>query len=148
MILPGSIDVKKPFKDKLNIAVFMDVSGSCINYLDTFNKVIQAFDREKKLFETRMFIFDTRVKEVTYNSKITVGGGTSFTILENQCLAIEAESKYPDCVVVITDGYGNEFLPKAPTKWVWLLTEHNTEEFIHPQSKRIRIKNVTFDLKS
>jgi predicted metal-dependent peptidase len=145
VILPGSFDVKKPFKDKLSIAVFMDVSGSCISYLDTFNKVIQAFEKEKKLFDTRMFIFDTVIKEVSPGDKIRVGGGTSFSIIEDQCLKLEAESRYPDCVVVITDGFGDRVSPKASTKWVWLLTSNSSTEYVPSQSRSILIKNVTFE---
>lgn len=145
VILPGTADYPKPFKDRLLTAIFMDVSYSCISYVKTFNEIIMSFNHEKKVFDARLFIFDTRVTEVQPGDRITVGGGTAFDIIERKCLALESEvGRYPDCVVIVSDGEGNEVSPKAPTKWIWLLTDHSTKRFIHPQSKAFMIKDVTF----
>jgi predicted metal-dependent peptidase len=146
VVLPGSTEVPKPLKDRLLTAIFMDVSYSCISYVKTFNSIIVAFDHEKKIFDSRLFIFDTRVTEVKPGDRISVGGGTAFNIIERKCLELEAEvGRYPDCVIIVTDGEGNEVSPKAPTKWIWLLTDHSTKRFIHPQSRHLMIKDVTFE---
>ena len=142
--LPGKVERGTPKKDKLLTAVFMDVSGSCIKYLSTFESVITAFGREPDIFDVRMFIFDTMISEVKPGDRVRVGGGTSFKIIEQRCQRLAAEGRYPDCVVVITDGYGDTVAPAAPTKWVWLLTQDATKEHISRESLAIPISNITF----
>lgn len=138
--VPGSrIDVRRG-KHKLLTAVFMDVSISCVSYLPTFEKVLEAFNRETEIFELHPYIFDTKVTAVT-GSKIYVGGGTLFDIIEAECQKLP---RYPDCVVVITDGAGNEVKPKVPSRWVWLLTKQSTTQFIPTTSRHFLIENVTF----
>ena len=127
-------------KHKLSTAVFMDVSISCVSYLPTFEKVLEAFNRETEIFELHPYIFDTKVTAVT-GSKIYVGGGTLFDIIEAECQKLP---RYPDCVVVITDGAGNEVKPKVPSRWVWLLTKQSTTQFIPTTSRHFLIENVTF----
>jgi hypothetical protein len=124
----------------------MDVSASCISFLKVFVEVSRAFMAEEKIFNTRMFTFDTSVREVKFGDRIGMGGGTHFDIIERKCLQLEAEKggRYPDCVVIITDGEGNRVVPKAPTKWVWLLTKRNSTDLIPRESKKMLISQVTF----
>jgi hypothetical protein len=124
----------------------MDISASCMAYFPIFTQVFLAFDAEKEIFETRLFTFDTIVAEVKPGYSITVGGGTSFSIIEQKCIELEAEvGRYPDCVVVITDGYGNEVKPKAPSKWIFLLTPTTwTESLIPYKSRKFFINQLTF----
>lgn len=142
--LPG-VDEVAPKGKKLIAAVYFDVSGSCASYFEKFNKMLQAFRDEEELFELRAFMFDTRVTEVTPNQPIGMGGGTSFDIIEEQNRKIMLETgKYPDFVGVVTDGAGNEVLPRHPARWVWLLTPNATQQFISPRSAWYPIKSVTF----
>lgn len=130
MILPGRIGCK-PQHTKLITALFFDVSGSCMTHLHKFHDCAMAFDREEKLFDVRTFAFDTRVKELKRGEQVGVGGGTSFDIIETKCREIELETgRYPDCVVVLTDGAGNQVHPLHPTRWVWLLTPRATKSYI------------------
>lgn len=146
VLLPGRMEQGYPDKDKLLTACFMDISGSCMAYFDHFQKIFMAFDAEKKTFETRLFAFDTSVVEVKAGETITVGGGTHFHIIEKQCLKLEQEvGRYPDCVVIITDGEGTTVTPKAPTKWVWLLTPFATKSYIPKASRSWPIKDVIFE---
>lgn len=144
MILPGRIE-GKPHRQALVTALFFDVSGSCMSYFNVFNSVRQAFEKEEKLFDIRTYAFDTRVQQVKPGEKLSVGGGTSFDIIETECRKLELETgKYPDCVVVITDGCGNRVAPKHPGRWVWLLTPSATHAYIDSRSNAWPIKNVTF----
>ena len=43
ILLPGKAEITKLAADRLLTLVFMDVSGSCLPFLKTFNKVFQAF---------------------------------------------------------------------------------------------------------
>lgn len=145
--LPGKNAVERPNKDRLLTGVFMDVSASCLNYFDVFEKVFLAFDAERKLFDTRLFIFDERVTAVKPGDSVRIGAGTYFNIIETKCRELETEvGRYPDCVVVITDGYGNKVDPKAPSKWVWLLTpKESTSHLIPLKSKKFFINQIIFD---
>lgn len=145
--LPGKNAVDKPRRDRLLTAVFMDISGSCLEYMGIFNKVFRAFDEEKKIFDTRLFIFDTKVTAVKPGDNVYIGGGTSFDIIEAKCLQLAAEKggRYPDCVVVITDGFGNKVEPKAPSKWIWLMTPKNsTVNYVPRNSRHFSIDQIGF----
>jgi predicted metal-dependent peptidase len=145
IFMPGKAEISKPNKDKLLTVVFMDISGSCIRYLPTFSKVFSLFDAEREIFDSKMFTFDTKVLEVHVGSNIRAGGGTNFKIIEDKCRSLEAETgRYPDCVIVITDGEGTKVDPKAPSKWVWLLTKGGVKTFIHSKSRSFFISQVTF----
>ena len=144
MILPGRLE-GKPHHQTLITALFFDVSGSCMSYFNTFNDVRLAFEKEEKLFDIRTYAFDTRVQLVRPGEKLAVGGGTSFDIIETECRKLELETgRYPDCVVVITDGAGNRVAPKHPGRWVWLLTPGACHTYIDSRSAAWPIKNVTF----
>lgn len=143
-ILPGKLHQPKP-KKKLLIATFFDVSGSCMGYFNEFMRVAGAFEAEPELFELRQHIFDTRVTEVQTGHKISVGGGTYFNIIEHRCQELEKEvGRYPDCVVVITDGEGNRVSPKHPGRWIWLLTPNGKRSYISSESQWCPIKKVVF----
>ena len=145
VLLPGKAERPKLVKDKLLTAIFMDVSGSCIDYIDTFTKAYLAFYREPDIFDVRTFIFDTKVTEVKPGDKIYIGGGTKFDIIEKKCLELASEyRRYPDCVILITDGEGTEVSPLAPSKWIWLLTDQHVKTYIDSKSQHFLIKNVTF----
>ena len=144
MMLPGRLETK-PHKNKLITALFFDVSGSCMSYFNVFNEVRLAFEKEEKLFDIRTFAFDTSVKEIEVGTKLAIGGGTSFDIIERQCQKIVTEDgKYPDCVVVITDGAGNRVAPQYPGRWIWLLTKGATRTYIDSRSAAYPMSSVTF----
>ena len=142
--LPGKNDAIKTNKDKLYVLVFMDVSMSCMPYLNIFQKVFLTFEAEREIFETRLFAFDTHVREVRPGQSITAGGGTNFGIVEAEVLRVMKENgnKYPDCVVVITDGDGTHVRPKMPQRWFWLLTPNAPQTYINQASMRHYIKDV------
>jgi hypothetical protein len=143
--LPGTSVIQGPKKDRLLTALFMDVSGSCMEYFPLFQQVAEAFDAERDTFDLRLFIFDTMVTEVHPNIPFRIGGGTYFHIIENQVLELEKEyHHYPDCVIVVTDGEGTDVKPKGPTKWIWLLTPPARKQNIPLSSKSWLISDVEF----
>lgn len=143
--LPGKGERDKPVKDRLLTALFMDISGSCVNYFGAFQRVFLAFDAEREIFETRLFTFDTSVMEIFPGDRIYGGGGTAFHILEEKVQELKNEyRRYPDCVVVITDGEGNKIIPEVPKNWIWLLTDRYDTRYIPTASRWFTIKQVTF----
>lgn len=143
--LPGKGERERLKKDKLLVILFMDISGSCLLYFKKFQEVYQAFDKEREIFEIRLFTFDTSVREIKATDRLYGGGGTAYDILETKVLELQNEYvKYPDCVVVLTDGYGTNIEPKIPQRWVWLLTEDSIAKYIPKNSGSFKIKEVTF----
>lgn len=144
--MPGEATYDKPKKDKLLVALYMDISGSCVPFIPLFKKVLAAFLNEHAVMDVVAHTFDTRVQRVQFDTPIYGGGGTAFGIIEEQNRKLEEEfHRYPDCVVVITDGYGDQVSPKAPKRWIWLLTPGNTKQYIHSQSKAVLTKDVIFE---
>lgn len=122
-ILPGKRQEPKP-KKKLLTATFFDVSGSCMSYFNKFLAISQAFADEPEYFDLRQHLFDTKVTEFQLGDKLGVGGGTRFDIIEIRCQELAEEyGRYPDLVVVVTDGDGNSVRPEHPGKWLWILTK-------------------------
>lgn len=143
--LPGTSTKQGPQKDRLLTALFMDVSGSCMEHFSKFQQIAAAFDAERDTFDLRLFIFDTSVSEVHPRVSFRIGGGTFFHIIEKQVLELEKEyHRYPDCVVVVTDGEGTDVKPKGPTKWIWLLTPPACKQYIPLASKWWLISDVEF----
>src|ERR1035437_2020797 len=143
--LPGTSTVQGPKKDRLLTALFMDVSGSCMEYFSMFQQIAEAFDAERDTFDLRLFIFDTTITEVRPSVPFRIGGGTYFHIIEKQVLELEREyHRYPDCVIVVTDGEGTDVKPKGPTKWIWLLTPPASKQNIPSSSRSWLISDVEF----
>lgn len=142
--LPGKHPRQKPLKDRLLTVGFMDISGSCVQYVPIFNEVLAAFDREKHIFELETFTFDITTKPFIMGQKVTGGGGTRFGILEQRVQELKAKyGKYPDCVIVISDGDGQFFTPEIPKRWIWLLTPDNpVYRFIPEGSRKYLLSDV------
>lgn len=143
--LPGTSVRDGPIKDRLLTALFMDVSGSCMMHFPLFQQIAKAFDEEREIFDLRTFVFDTTVTEIEPKMSFRVGGGTAFDIIEKKILELEKEyHRYPDCVVVVTDGEGTPVKPKGPTKWIWLLTPPASKQYIPLASRHWLVSQVEF----
>lgn len=122
-LLPNRRQTRFIKKDLIDVWLFQDTSGSCIDLAPRFFKAAQSLDPKK--FNVRMFCFDTAVYETDLKSgKIYGGGGTSFTCIEESILHTCSKESvpYPKTIFVITDGYGNKVNPKFAKRWYWFLT--------------------------
>jgi len=126
-ILPCEYE-KDTKKEKANIYLFLDTSGSCYNLRQDFYDAANSIP--KKHFNVKMFGFTDYVYEVKGNS-LSGFGGTSFSIIED---FLKKEKKYPEAVFIITDGYGNNVLPKHPSRWYWFLSKNGCKSYCHPKS--------------
>lgn len=123
LMLPNDIDTddRQKDKEKTQVFVMMDYSGSCVHHAGRFYK---AFDSIPKHINVRLFSFDTYCTELNKKERQMIGGGgTSFTCIENKIQeVIKAEKiKYP-WVWVLSDGMANKVNPEEPKKWTFLLT--------------------------
>lgn len=120
-------------RNKVNAWVFLDVSGSCEAFVPRFWDLTKTIPN--KLFNTRLFSFDTQTHEI-FNGKIEGGGGTSFHIIEDmiQSYMVKEYVKYPHVVIVITDGYGDDVIPKYPERWHWIIPRGGKTNLINNKS--------------
>lgn len=143
-LIPTDVIIETEFLDKTKIGLFMflDTSGSCIPFMEDFYDAYKSIN--KRIFDVRIFSFDTQVKELDIkNSKIHGGGGTNFQIIENKIQKIikdEQLKTYP-FVFVLTDGYGTSVNPANPKNWSWFLTPVASSAFIPPSSKHFKIND-------
>lgn len=118
-VIPHIGETEHKNKDKMQVAFYLDVSGSCHSYAQRFFN--SANSVPTKYFDIRFFSFDTVVREIDIeNRHLKVGGGTSFSIIEKS--ALQDYKKYPDAIFILTDGYGTNVVPKIPERWYWFLT--------------------------
>lgn len=119
-------------KDKIDVWFFLDISGSCAHLAERFFTAAKSLPPQR--FNVHMHLFDTKVKKIDIKAtKINVGGGTYFHILE-QYIQKHRGEKYPGAVFVITDGFGTEIHPELPGRWHWFLS-YKYEKCIPPQCK-------------
>jgi len=123
------IDVKKNSNDKVDVWVFLDTSGSCIELKDRFFAAFESLPKDT--FDVRPFCFDTKVfklSEADIQKKKLYGfGGTTFSCIENYIQAqIKKEGKKFPNVFVITDGCASSFFCSQPKKWYFFLSQDTT----------------------
>ena len=136
LILPDS----KPLENiaqKLELVAFMDVSGSCVQLVPDFYKLLHTVPTD--IFNLTLHTFDTVVNKISLNqTNIEAGGGTYFDIIENYINA--NYEKYPYAVLIVTDGYGNRVTPKHPERWHWVLSD-DYRELVPQESKVFKLKD-------
>lgn len=131
--LPSKHRVLNYEKEKINIYLFQDTSGSCVDLAPRFLAVARSIPEDR--FNIRFFCFDTMTYEIDYHSDQLQGfGGTRFDIIE-QTIQKEVNNghPYPDGIFVITDGYGTQVLPQKPKLWTWILSS-NCKDYIPKES--------------
>jgi hypothetical protein len=120
-------------RNKIDVLLFQDTSGSCKSLAKRFFAAAGTIPPDR--FNVKMCCFDTKVYPTSLKSGKLYGfGGTSFYVLEEYIQAQIANKKmkrYPSAIFVITDGYGDEIVPKYPKRWHWFLNTNYTN-CIHP----------------
>jgi hypothetical protein len=151
MLLPNAHDSKRGH-DKFNIALCLDVSGSVVHLRPMFYELRELFLKEKELLEVKSYVFADDIAEITQaNQAYNVGGGNSpFQIIESMLTKPDKKTKqkpkYPDCVIVITDGHAGGVHPLHAKRWLWLLTDDgSTTAAIPSASRTVKIGDVVFD---
>lgn len=129
LFLPSEVETYQTVKveSKVDVFFFMDTSGSCIGNKDRFFSAAGSLSRSR--FNTRIFCFDTEIKETSIDSRrIYGGGGTNFLPIDAFVRQHTKESgKHPN-IFILTDGYGcgNIICPTHPKMWYWFITRNGT----------------------
>ena len=141
--LPGVHEVYKFSHQKLSIVLFTDVSGSCVKNFDSFIAIVNKFKAVPDLI-VRTFTFDTGVREVDLGSPVKIGGGTTFKQINEVVENLAAQHRYPDLVIVITDGDNSDgaLVVSQPKRWLWLLSPPMNSHNIPSTSKIYNLSHV------
>jgi predicted metal-dependent peptidase len=125
LTLPGTIESRvRIHKGRQDCLFFLDASGSTWDMRDRFFALAQTLP--SKHFNVELCSFDAEVYRLDIRRpEVIGGGGTSFSVLESWIqtqIQLGHRSKYPDVVIVLTDGLGDVVRPAHPERWHWLLT--------------------------
>lgn len=133
LLIPSEDFVETYAKDKIDVFLFMDASGSCWNYQDRFLKAAKSLN--PLVFNVKLFNRSTVVRE--FKDETTHGGGSDdFRCMEEyiqKCIKEGKLQKYPSLVFHITDGYdcsGVKMSCQFPKRWHWFLAPNGTSEWI------------------
>lgn len=143
LMLPSEMeDLDGQDNSKIKAWFFLDVSGSCEALKPRFWKAAKSVPKE--FFDLKLFSFSTTIWEVDIkNEKVYGGGGTSFTCIENyiQKECMTKNIKYPNVVIILSDGWGNHVQPQYPERWHWFLPEHSAKTYIPKSSSVFMLKD-------
>lgn len=132
VLLPAIV----PTGNRLNVLLALDASGSIDRYLLS---VFTAIAR-KRIENTHIeaVTFDTEVYPFDPHQDPRGGGGTSFACIEQYALS---QAKYPDLVIVFTDGWAARPVISQPQRWIWCVPEygHTTTQNIIGCGEVIRV---------
>jgi hypothetical protein len=123
LFLPSEQDNEIDKKEKIQLYFFQDTSSSCLDFADRFFRVANTIPKDK--FNIRLFCFDTKVYETSFkDGKLYGFGGTCFNAIERHIQKVirDEQTRYPQAVFVITDGYGTNVQPERPENWYWFLS--------------------------
>ena len=146
MYLPNEISIED--KDKKEVWIFMDTSGSCKNMFNYFGKISKELLKNKEV-NCRAFSFDDYCVEININKPIRATYGSNsggFDCIEEKVkeLMKKEHVKYPDNIVVLSDG-GVSFKLKdsllKPKKWILLIDNEYKKDLTPPGGKYFNIKN-------
>lgn len=129
IILPNIKEEEKfSGKDKKEVWIFIDSSGSCRDMFNTFSNIVVSLLKEKQV-HCRAFAFGDDCEEVDVKKhQISFYGGNAggFDCIEEEILKImkKEKRKYPDNVVVLSDGdleFELRDKVKEPKNWILLI---------------------------
>ncbi len=120
LMLPSDNEDFDYDNDKVEMWLYLDVSGSCHNLRNDFFCASLTIPQDR--IKMRTFCFDTKVTEVDLKDrKLISGGGTSFSIIQNHINKTLKPGKKHPVIFVFTDGYGDTIKVSEPKKWNWFI---------------------------
>ena len=154
MMLPNIKEEEKfSGKDKKEVWIFMDSSGSCHDMFGTFSNIVVSLLKEKQV-NCRAFAFGDDCTEVDAKKhKISFHSGNDggFDCIEDKILEImyKEKGKYPDNVVVLSDG-GVEFDIiddiQKPENWILLINNDYCKHLTPSGGKYFKVDDEFFGL--
>lgn len=126
VLLPAEHQVEQC---QTSVLMAIDSSGSITrSVLDRLLSVARSIPTDR--VELTTISFDTWVYPVDIWQNVPAirgGGGTSFKTIENFA---QQSSRYPDLIVVLTDGLAPRPTVQHPQRWFWIITQCGTTRHI------------------
>lgn len=138
--LPGRRKYFKPDPPQKHILVYMDVSGSCFDYIKKMMSLIKNLPEDKYVLEA--YIFAGHVAPIDLESPSFFSGGTEIDEVYQHASDLLAENHY-DAVFVLTDGefeslYGDYSIDYK--KWFWFLVPTYDRNHLPRSSTVMRVE--------
>jgi hypothetical protein len=111
------------------VLMAIDASGSIAGpVLDRLLAVARSIPADEAelitvSFDTQVYAFDMYKPAL----QLRGGGGTRFSAIENHIMRTR---RYPDLVVVLSDGFAPRPAVRHPDRWFWLITASGTTRYI------------------
>lgn len=115
---------EEEIKDKVNVVLLLDTSGSCQSYRKHFLGFAKALPKD--IFEVHCFGFNTKYYKIDMNKPKFISGGTSFDFFQRVFDSIPGEK----IAFVFTDGEGSWCNLTDPSKWSWFMYEDCETQYI------------------
>lgn len=115
--------------------IAIDTSGSMPQHvIDYLTKLVGFTDG----VEFRWLAFDGAIEPFRPGEVVKGGGGTNFGLVMDYAegrLAVDGKTLdiHPDVIVMLTDGYASPIRPAEPDKWVWMITEGGSDDWLRAQ---------------
>ena len=126
VLLPSDQEIEK---SRSSVLLAIDASGSISNtVLTRLLGLARSIPPDR--VELAAISFDTTTYSLDIWAKapqIRGGGGTSFGAIESFATRLP---RYPDLIVVLTDGYASRPTVRHPARWFWLVTPRGTSRNI------------------
>ena len=124
LMMPGDFEIS--YQEKVQVHVYLDTSGSCVDHAIHFLK--SALTLPPNLFEVNMFGFCANVYELPKKPPFRLHGfgAECYQSVENHV----NEQKRVDAVMVFTDGHSKQVEHENPRKWHWFITPDGTTDNI------------------
>jgi predicted metal-dependent peptidase len=117
------------------VLIAIDTSGSMPEHVISYlTKLVGSTDG----LEIHWVSFDGVVMPFVAGERVYGGGGTNFqNVVDYAEGRMEVDGNrmdiHPDAVIMLTDGYAPAVRPAEPDKWMWLITENGTDDWIKAQ---------------
>jgi len=141
VLLPADQEIEKV---QSSVLLALDASGSIsAAVLTQLLGLARSIPRDRVeikavSFDTIAYVFDIWGKEI----KILGGGGTSFDAIEVFATKL---LRYPDLIVVLTDGFAPHPKVLHPNRWFWLITPNGSIRNIQGIGNWCRIQGSKTD---
>jgi predicted metal-dependent peptidase len=126
VLIPADQLLEQPRK---SVLLAIDTSGSVTpDVMTRFLGLARGIPKDR--VEVAAISFDTQAYEFDLWGKqhqLKGGGGTSFQCIEQFA---QKRGRYPDLVVVLTDGFADRPTIKNANRWFWVLSEQSTPQYI------------------
>jgi predicted metal-dependent peptidase len=138
VLLPAEHEIEKLHA---SILLAIDASGSILHdVLDRLLRIARGVPPDR--VELTAISFDTAAYGLDVWAdppQVRGGGGTSFDAIEQFAAA---RPRYPDLVVVLTDGYAPRPTVSHPDRWFWLITRQGTADQVQGIGRCCRIEEL------